>query len=29
VTDALHSKVETIEQELGRAGARDGYKEQD
>jgi uncharacterized protein (TIGR00106 family) len=29
VTDALHSKVETIEQELGRAGARDGYEEQD
>jgi uncharacterized protein (TIGR00106 family) len=29
VTDALHSKVETIEQELGRAGAHDGYKEQD
>jgi uncharacterized protein (TIGR00106 family) len=29
VTDALHSKVETIEQELGRPGARDGYKEQD
>jgi uncharacterized protein (TIGR00106 family) len=29
VTDALHSKVETIEQELGRAGAHDGDKEQD
>jgi uncharacterized protein (TIGR00106 family) len=29
VTDALHTKVETIEEELGRAGARDGYKEQD
>jgi uncharacterized protein (TIGR00106 family) len=29
VTDALHSKVETIERELGRAGARDGDKEQD
>ena len=29
VTDALHSKVETIEQELGRAGARDGDEERD
>jgi uncharacterized protein (TIGR00106 family) len=29
VTDALHSKVETVERELGRAGARDGDKEQD
>jgi uncharacterized protein (TIGR00106 family) len=29
VTDALHSKVETIEQELGRAGDRDGDKRQD
>ena len=29
VTDALHSKVETIERELGRAGARDGDKGQD
>jgi uncharacterized protein (TIGR00106 family) len=29
VTDALHSKVETIEREVGRAGARDGDKEQD
>jgi uncharacterized protein (TIGR00106 family) len=29
VTDALHSKVEVIERELGRAGARDGHKEQD
>jgi uncharacterized protein (TIGR00106 family) len=29
VTDALHSKVETIERELGPAGARDGDKEQD
>jgi uncharacterized protein (TIGR00106 family) len=29
VTDALHSKVETIERELGRAGSRDGDKEQD
>ena len=27
VTDALHSKVETVERELGRAGARDGDKE--
>jgi uncharacterized protein (TIGR00106 family) len=29
VTDALHSKVETIERELGRAGAGDGDKAQD
>jgi uncharacterized protein (TIGR00106 family) len=29
VTDALHSKVETVEQELGSAGGRDGDKEQD
>jgi uncharacterized protein (TIGR00106 family) len=29
VTDALHSKVETVERELGRAGARDGDEEQD
>src|SRR6476659_4862022 len=29
VTDALHSKVEVIERELGRAEARDGHKEQD
>ena len=29
VTDALHSKMETVERELGRAGARDGDKEQD
>ena len=28
-TDALHSKVETVERELGRAGAHDGYEEQD
>jgi uncharacterized protein (TIGR00106 family) len=29
VTDALHSKVETVERELGRAGARYGDEEQD
>jgi uncharacterized protein (TIGR00106 family) len=29
VTDAMHSKVETVERELGPAGARDGKKEQD
>lgn len=29
VSDALHSKVETVERELGRAGDRDGGKEQD
>jgi uncharacterized protein (TIGR00106 family) len=29
VTDALHSKVETIERELGRAGAPDGDKDRD
>ena len=29
VTDALHRKVETVERELGRAGAHDGDKEQD
>ena len=29
VTDALHRKVETVERELGRAGARDGDKERD
>jgi uncharacterized protein (TIGR00106 family) len=29
VIDAMHSKVETVERELGRAGARDGDKEQD
>jgi len=29
VTDALHSKVETIERELGPAGDRDGDKERD
>jgi uncharacterized protein (TIGR00106 family) len=28
-TDALHGKVETVERELGRAGAHDGYEEQD
>ena len=28
VTDAMHSKVETVERELGSAGARDGDKEQ-
>jgi uncharacterized protein (TIGR00106 family) len=29
VTDALHSKVETIERELGRAGAPDGDQDRD
>jgi uncharacterized protein (TIGR00106 family) len=29
VTDAMHSKVETVERELGSARARDGDKEQD
>ena len=29
VTDALHSKVEGIERELGRAGTPEGHKEQD
>jgi uncharacterized protein (TIGR00106 family) len=29
VTDALHGKVEVVERELGRAGARDGHEEQD
>ena len=29
VTDALHSKMETVERELGRAGARYGDEEQD
>jgi len=29
VIDAMHGKVETVERELGRAGARDGDKEQD
>jgi len=29
VTDALHGKVETVERELGRAGARYGDQEQD
>jgi uncharacterized protein (TIGR00106 family) len=29
VTDALHSKVETVKRELGRAGARDSDEEQD
>jgi len=28
VTDALHSKMETVERELGRAGARDRDEEQ-
>jgi len=28
VTDAMHSKVEAVERELGSAGARDGDKEQ-
>jgi uncharacterized protein (TIGR00106 family) len=28
-TDALHSKVETVERELGRAETRAGYEEQD
>jgi uncharacterized protein (TIGR00106 family) len=29
VTDALHGKMVAVERELGRAGARDGYEEQD